>query len=57
MKKLDIDKKELKKMATKCMKEEIYKLPDVFFQSNLVRKAMMRCFEIGYISCEDSNNK
>jgi hypothetical protein len=55
MKKLD--KKELKKMATKCMKEEIYNLPDVFFQSDLVKKAMMRCYEIGYRYGEDSNNK
>ena len=46
MKKLE--KKELRKMAIKNMKERIYSISDVFFQSEEVRKSMIDCFETGY---------
>lgn len=52
-----LDNKGLKKLATQFMKQEIIKLPDVFFQSNLVRKALITCFEIGYRYGEQTNNK
>ena len=35
-------------MAIKNMKERIYSISDVFFQSEEVKKAMIDCFETGY---------
>jgi hypothetical protein len=44
-----IEKKELRKLATQYMQERIYEMSDVFFQSNEVRKALIDCYESGFM--------